>query len=80
LGIFLAAGVGRKSFSESVKYMTISGDFKQTAGIQSRLGKVLSSLGVEKELFVFSRSLFMERSGEEREENRSTSSLGRKLL
>lgn len=40
MGLFLAAGGGRKDFGESVKYMTISGEFKQTAGIQSRLGKV----------------------------------------
>lgn len=42
--------------------------------------KYFSHLEQEKEVFVFSRSLFRERSGEEREENRSTSSLGRKRL
>lgn len=42
--------------------------------------KYFPCLEQEKEVFVFSRSLFRERSGEEREENRSTSSLGRKRL
>lgn len=59
--------------------MTISGEREQTAGIQSRLSKVFLSFGAEKELFVFP-SLFMGRSGEEWEENKSASSLGRKLL
>lgn len=62
-----------------VKYMAISRGFKQTA---DRVGWERYFLHLEqgKEVFVFSRSLFRERSGEEREENRSTSSLGRKRL
>lgn len=31
----------------SVKYVAVSGEFKQTAGVQSRLRKVFSSFGAE---------------------------------
>jgi len=62
----------------SVKYVAVSGEFKQTAGVQSRLRKVFSSFGAETELFAFSRGLFMERAGQEIE-NRRTSSLGKSM-
>lgn len=63
-----------------VKYMAISRGFKQTAEMEWAGEKYFPHLEQEKEVFVFSGSLFRERSGEEREENRSTSSLGRKRL
>lgn len=52
----------------SVKYVGVSGEFKQTAGVKSKLRKVFSSFGGETELFAFSRRLFMERAGWEIEQ------------
>lgn len=66
----------------SSKYMGVSGEFKQNAGVKSKLRKVFSSFcfssSGETELFAFSRRLFMERAGWEIE-NRRTSSLGKNM-
>lgn len=48
MGLFLAVGGRRKSFSESVKHTTSIGELKQTAGTQSSLSKMFSSFEKKK--------------------------------